>query len=136
MKITGEMKIQIFHRYNLRVAAACRTALDTEARSERRLTKRNDGFFAKTAESFTEADGGRRLALACRCRIDGGDKNQFAVLAILHFLKIFLAEFGFVLAVQFKVIFGNTDFRRYFFDRKHLTFLRNLNIRFHSVSST
>ena len=41
MKISGEVKINIFHRDNLRVTAACGTAFHTETGAKRGLTKAN-----------------------------------------------------------------------------------------------
>ena len=38
MKIAGKMQVQILHRHDLGVTAACRAALDAKARSKRRLS--------------------------------------------------------------------------------------------------
>ena len=82
VEITGEMEIDIFHRNNLGISSACRTALDSENGSERRLTQSNNGVLAESSQTVGKTDGRCGFALACRGWCNCGYKNEFAVLFV------------------------------------------------------
>ena len=46
MYVTGKMQVDVFHRNQLRVAAACSAALYSEYRTQRRLSQRDYRVFS------------------------------------------------------------------------------------------
>src|SRR5439155_15096456 len=67
MEVTGEMQIDVFHRQNLRIAAAGRAALPTKAWAQARFAQADDRLLSNTVQcvakphgrcSFTLAGGG------------------------------------------------------------------------------
>ena len=50
--IACEVEVDILHRNDLSIAAACCAALDTENGAQRRLTKGKDSFFAYFRHTF------------------------------------------------------------------------------------
>ena len=83
VEVAGEVEVHVLHRHHLRVAAAGGAALHPEVRSERGLADAHDGSFADAVEPVAETDRGGRLAFARRRRVDRGDEDQLAVLAVL-----------------------------------------------------
>ena len=79
VEVAGEVEVDALHRHHLGAAAAGRTALGAEHRSERRLAQRDHGALADAVERVAEADRGCRLAFAGRRRIDRGDEHELAV---------------------------------------------------------
>ena len=71
--IAGEVQVDIFHRRDLRVAAAGAAALHAEAGAQRGLAQTDGGSFAQVVECVAEADGSGSLALAGGRGIDGRD---------------------------------------------------------------
>ena len=56
VKVAREMQVNIFHRDNLRVTAAGRTAFDAETRSETGLTERDANFSAEFCKRVRQTD--------------------------------------------------------------------------------
>ena len=79
VEVAGEMQVDVFHRHDLGIAAAGRTALDAEAGAEAGLAQADHRLLADAVEAVAEADRGRGLALARRRRGDRGDQDQLAV---------------------------------------------------------
>jgi len=79
MKITGEMQIDLLHRYDLRIATARCAPLHTEAGTERRLAQADHGFLADAVERIAKPDCCRRFALTRRRRVDRCHQNEFAI---------------------------------------------------------
>ena len=77
--IAGKVEIDVFHRYDLRVAAAGRAAFDAEDRSQRRFPQSGKNIFAHFVQGVRKTDSRRRLTLSCRSRGDRGHQHQFAV---------------------------------------------------------
>ena len=135
MKVSGKMKIDIFHGNYLRVPAAGSAALQAEHRTERGLTKCHDGFLSQSAKRIRQADSSRCLSFSRRSRIDGGHEDQFSVRIILTVIQKLQIDLRFVSSVLFQIVlFYSGDFRD-FADVFHLTRLCNLNIRFKSHCS-
>ena len=67
-EVAGEMEIDVLHRRDLRVAAARCPALEPEDGAERGFAQANDRALADVIQRIAQADGGRGLALARRCR--------------------------------------------------------------------
>ncbi len=82
--VAGEMQIDIFHRHNLRVAAAGCTAFDTEAGPQGGLTQANHGFLADPSETVTEPDCSCGLAFAGLGWRDTCDQDQFSVFLFIE----------------------------------------------------
>jgi len=79
VEIAGEMQVDVFHRHDLRIAAAGRAALHAEHGTERRLAHGQDGVLAEPPQRLGDAHGDRGLAFACRGRIDPGDEHEPAL---------------------------------------------------------
>ena len=86
VEIAGKMQVQVFHRDNLRITAAGGTTLDAEAGAQGGLAQCKQCFFAHVAKGLAETDACRGLALACRCRVDGGYQHQFSVRAVFDLI--------------------------------------------------
>ena len=82
MEITGEVKVDIFHRNNLCISAACCSAFYSEYRSEGRLTKSYHYFLAKLLHSICQTYGSSGFSFSCGCRVDSGNQDQLAILAL------------------------------------------------------
>ena len=67
MKVSGEMKVDVFHRYDLGIAAAGSTAFYAHAWSKGWFTQADHRLFAQFGQSLSEADGRRCLAFSGRC---------------------------------------------------------------------
>ncbi len=57
VKISGEVQVDVFHRQNLGIAAACRAAFHAEHRPQRRFAQGNHGIFADVAQRVRQTDG-------------------------------------------------------------------------------
>ena len=79
VEIAREVQVDVLHRYDLRHAPACGTALHAKHRPQRRLAQRNDGTLSNPVKRITESHRGGGFPLACRCRADRGNQNQLAV---------------------------------------------------------
>ena len=131
VEVTGEMKVQILHRYDLRISAAGCAALDAEARSEGRLTQCDHGLLSEQVQCIGETDRRRGLSLTGRCRIDRGDQNELSVRPILDLIPEIVAQLRLVLSVLLEFIRLDTIRSRYVCDAIHRRFLCNLNVRLH-----
>ena len=75
MKITGEMKIDILHRYDLGVAAASRSTLYAKAGPKARLAQTHHGLLANAVQAIAQADRGSGLTFSGRRRRNGGHQD-------------------------------------------------------------
>ena len=130
--IAREVEVDILHGDDLRISAACGAALHAEHGAQRGLTQGDNHVLADTAHAVRKSDGGRRLALPCRSGRNGGDKDEFPLLArAVHDGKI---DFCLVLSVVLDVVlrkprlFGNLQ--NWF----KLGTLCNFNIAFHAFA--
>lgn len=117
MEIAGEMQVDVFHRHDLRITAAGRAALDAEARTERGLADADNGFLADPVQPIAEPDGGRRLALARRRRIDRSDEDQLAILLARLRGDELGADLRLVVTIGNELLDRNAEFRPDFEDR-------------------
>ena len=131
MEVTGEVKVDILHRHNLCISAACCSALYTKYRSEGRLTKCYHYILAKLLHTICKTYGRCGLSFSGRCRIDCGNKDQFSVFFIRFFQKVII-NFCFIITVLLQIFGINSCFLRNLCDRKHLRFLCNFNVCFES----
>ena len=121
MEIAGEMQVDVFHRHDLRVAAAGGAALHPEAGAERGLANADDGLLADGIERIAETDRGRGLAFAGRGRGDGGDEDQLAVGPLRERGDVVERDLGLVMPVRRQVFGRNAELLgRDLEDRPHL----------------
>ena len=79
MEIASEMQVEFLHGKDLGIAAACRSALDAEAGSQRGLTQGEHDILSKLVESVRHTDTGGRLSFSRGSGVDGSHKDQFPV---------------------------------------------------------
>ena len=128
VEIAREVQVDVLHRYDLRVAAAGRAALDAEAGTQRGLTQATHGPLADAVEAVAQADRGGGLALARRRRRDGRDQDQLAVLVLLRRVDEIERHLGLVGPVIQQRAVGDADPLSDLGDRLHLGFARNLDV--------
>ena len=80
-EVAGEVQVDVFHRHDLRVAAAGGAALHAEHRPQRRLAQADQRLLADAVERVAQAHGGGGLAFARRRGRDRRDQHQLAVRA-------------------------------------------------------
>ena len=131
MKIPGEMQVDVLHRNNLRIAAACRAALQAKAWPQGRLPQGDHHFLPLMMERIRKPHAVRGLALSRRCRVDGRHEHQFPVGTSLQFLPHRKGQLCLVLSVKLQLILRDAKLLRYFFDRTNICLLRNFHIRLH-----
>ena len=64
VEVAGEVQVDVFHRHDLRVTAACRAAFHPEHRPQRRLAQADHRLLADPVQRIAKSDGGGRLAFA------------------------------------------------------------------------
>ncbi len=104
--ITGEVKVEILHGHDLRIATAGRTTLDTKGGTLRRLPDNREHLLADVVQALAHTNGGHGLSLAQRGRGDGRDIDVFAIRAILESFKDIKMNLGLVLSIKVQIIFG------------------------------
>ena len=132
MKIAREVKVDILHRRDLGMAAACRSALHAEAWPKARLAQRGRHADAKAAERVGKADRGRRFAFARRRWADGGNEHQPAIGALGLGIEPLQIDFGFEGPIMKKRAFGDAKPRRCGVDRLERNFTGDFDIGLHS----
>ena len=131
MKITGKMQIDILHRHDLCIAAASRTALEAEARSERWLAERNSDLLALPAERICKPYARRRLSLTGGGRIDRRNQHELSVRTVLYTLPGLKRNLGLILSIELQLILCNAQLLCNLINRLHLSLLRNFHICLH-----
>ena len=129
VEVAGEVQVDVFHRNDLRIAAACCTALDAEDRAQRRLTQSDEHVLAELLHAVGQADSGRGLAFTGRGGVDGGDQNQLAVGA-LDLVQDVVVNLGLVLAILLQVLIIHTSDLSDLGDGPHLCFLCDFDVGF------
>ena len=130
VEIARKMKVNIFHRNDLRVAAARCSALNPEYGPQRRLAKSDYRLFAHRIKCVCQAYGRSSLTLARRGRIDSRNEDEFSVFTGFVFQKRRI-DFSLIFAVGFEIIFGNTDFFGNLGYRLHFIRLSDFYVGFH-----
>ena len=127
VEVACEVQVNVLHGNDLRIAAACGAALDAEDRSEGGLAERHHDLLAKLLKAVSQTDGRCGLAFARRCGVHSCHKDQLAVSA-LGILEKLVVDLGLVFAVLFQIFVTDPCLCRDLCDRKHLTFLCDLDI--------
>ena len=133
MEVAREMEVDVLHRDDLRIAAARGSALQAEARAERRLAERDRRLLAHAVERIGEADARRRLALAGRRRVDGRDEDELAVRLVLHTRIRLRRDFRLVFSVKLQLIVRDAQLCGDLLNRTHLSFLCDFDIGLHII---
>ena len=121
MDIASEVQIKIFHRDNLRVAAAGCSALDAKGRALRRLPDAGeDALIEMSAESLAQANRGCGFALSQRRRGDGGHVDILAIWHVRQPIEHFQFDFRLVIAVKFDFFRQQADLFSQLADRFQL----------------
>ena len=116
--VAGQVEVEVLHRDDLAVAAAGRSALDAEDRSERRLADVDRRPLADEVEALGQPDRGRRLALAQRRRRDRGDDHVLASRALgLEPPDRLERDLGLGRPVQLELVIGDPEVARHVDDR-------------------
>jgi hypothetical protein len=110
VEVAGEMKVDVLHRHDLRITAACRAALHSEHRSERRLANADRRLLAEAVERVAQSNGSRCLPLAGRRGTDARDENQPGVFPSFERVQVLERNLRLVVAVGFQMLFANAEF--------------------------
>ena len=129
VKIAGKVQVDVFHRQNLGIAAACGAAFDAEHRTQRRLAQGDHRVFADMAQCVRQTNGYSGFTLTRGSRINGGNQNQTAL--FLRQLECFgRIDFGFVMTIGLDVVHVQTQLGGNFTNRAHGGRLGNFSIGF------
>ena len=109
VEIAGEMKVHILHRHDLSQTTARSTAFHPEIRAERGFADTDRGVLADAVQTIAQTNGCRCLALTRRGGVDGGDKDQLAVLPIRQGIDEILSHLGLVMAKGQQMFGGNSQ---------------------------
>src|SRR6516225_2573735 len=96
VKVASKMKVDVLHWHDLRITAACRSALDAKARAKAGLAQTKDRVLTDQVECIAEPYCGRRLALARWGRCDRGDEDQLGRWAVGERADVVERDFGLV----------------------------------------
>src|SRR5262245_31791595 len=123
------MKVDIFHRHDLSVAATRRSTLHTETWSQAGFAQADDSVLADSIKRVAEADSCRCLALPSSGRRHGSHKNQLCVRPLFQLVEVIERDFRFEVAVQKEVAKIDSestmaDLR----DRQHVRFLSDFDV--------
>ena len=127
--IAGEVEVNVLHGNYLRIASAARSALYSEHRAKRRLAQCSGRIFADLTQAIGKTYSSRGLALACRCRRYGRNKDELAV-GIFVIAKIAEIDLGLIFSVALKPLLAYADFSGYILNRAHTAALCDLKISF------
>ena len=127
VEVACKMEINILHRNDLSISAACRASLDTENRAKRRLTKSDHYILADTAQTVGKTDCCCCFTFACRCRCNSSNEDELAFL-LLGFVKKSIVNLCLISAVLLDIFFVNICCFCDFCNGFHFALLCNLNI--------
>jgi len=128
MEVTGEVQVDVFHRNDLSITTTSGTALNTEARTQRRFAQRDHRLLADAVQAITEANRGRRLTFTRRGRGNGGHQDQFTVRLTLQAIQVVEAHLCLARAVLHQLFGRNAQLCTDLCDRLHLCFAGNFDI--------
>ena len=129
VEISGEMKIHVFHRNDLRITTTSGSALHPEVGPERGLANADHRLLANGIQSVAKTDGRRGLSLSGGCRVHGGDQNELAVPVTLDRVDELLGNLGLVMAIREKVRRRNAQLVTYVLYRFLLCCACDFNVR-------
>ena len=124
------MKVDVLHGNDLGIATSGRTALDTKDGTEAGLAKGEDDVFTQAVKGIGETDRRGGLAFARRCGIDGGHKDEPALLRTVPERADVHLRLG--VAIRLEHVIGKTHLLGDLPNGKHPGFLRDFDIRLES----
>ena len=128
--IAGEVQVDVFHRNNLCVTAACSAAFYAKYWTERWLTQCNHYVFTNFFQTVSQTNGGGGFTFTSWGWANCSYQNQFTVWGICLFSQHIVVNFCFVVAVLFQIFVINTCSSRDFADVAHCCFLSNFDVAF------
>ncbi len=128
MEVTRKVQVDILHGHHLSVAAASSTALNTEARAQRRFAQRDHGLLANAVQRIAQTNGGRGLALARRGRVDRGHQDHLAVGLVFHRVNVVELDLRLVVAIGLDHVFWNAELVCNLDDLFHLCTACNIDV--------
>ena len=121
--VSCEVKINIFHRQNLRTPPASCTAFHPKNRAHGWFSDCSDSFFSNAAESLSKSYSSCRFPFTSRSWSDGGDKYNFPLFRNImagYFPKRFITYFSLIVSIKGNIIsnkaqfFSNINYRSHF----------------------
>ena len=112
VEVAGEVDVDLLHRQDLAVAAACGAALEAEDRAKAGLADRSGRTHADPVEALGEPDGRCRLAFAERRWRDRRYDDLLAVRLVCAALVGDRLDLGLVRAVQVELVVGQAQLAR------------------------
>ena len=106
MEVACEVQVNLVHRQHLSSASSAGTALQSEHRSERRLTKSADGVLSDMVQSECQSDGHGGLSDSSLCRRYGSHKDE-VILLYAFLINEVCGHFSHVVSVVFEVFCRN-----------------------------
>ena len=129
VEIPREMKVDLLHGDDLRVAASGCPALDAEDRPEGWLPQRDDDLLAQLAKGLSDADGAGGFTLTGWCRADTGHEHQPAL--GLTSPERFGRDLGFGVSVEKDVVQAQAQLGGHVLDRPECRGLGDFDIGGH-----
>ena len=132
MEVAREVQVDLLHRQHLGIAATGSTALDAEARAERRFSEGHRRLLADLVQTQCQADAHGGLADARLRRTDGRHQYQSA---LLHFLLVDQAHrhLGHIASVRLYLFRGDSQLCGDLANGQQFTFPRNLYVSLHRL---
>ncbi len=109
VNVAREVQIEVLHGHDLAVAPARSTTLDAERGPHRWLTDCSHGSVPQMSQRLSQANRGGGLALAQRGGGYGRHVNIPGGGTVSEFLLYIQMDLGFVSAVEFEIILGESD---------------------------
>ena len=111
VEVAREMQVDVFHRHDLRVAAAGGPALHAEHRPKRRLAQRENRVLAELPKRLRHPHGDRRLPFSRRRGIDARHEHEFSLGRAL--LERAQRDLCLVPPVQLQIVVRQPQLRRH-----------------------
>ncbi len=128
-EVAGEMQVDVFHRHDLRVAAAGGPALHAEDGAQGGFPQADHGLLADAVERIPQADRHRGLAFPRRGGRDRRHQHELAVRPFADVLAVIERQLGLVRTVTVQMLFRNAEpLHRQWDDGLHLRVLGNFDV--------
>ncbi len=131
MEIAREVKVDVLHGHDLRIAAPGRAPLDPEAGAKARLPNADHGLLADQIERVGQPHGGGGLALARGRGRDRRDQDELAIRLVGQRRQIIERNLRLIVAVGQHMFRRDAEpVSRHLDDRPHLRRLADLDVGF------
>ena len=127
--VSGEMKVELLHGYDLGISAACCTAFDSKGWAHGRLANAEDEVFADESEGLGESTTGGGFTFAQRCWGDGGDVDVFAVGPVFESIEDVQGDLGFSPAIWLEFVWGDASLFGDLLDGERFGCVRDFDVR-------